>query len=268
MNKNKYILLWLLVLFLATPNVTLAYNLGIDVSQWGYVSYSNPTVLGDQNKQEEKKEEKREEKKEVKESVRVERPEKIEVKKEENKTRVMLKKQEKVEQKLTPERVSLKFSASPKNIGTSDALKEREERKNEKVEIQSEIHDDGTVEMQIESRMVKAKIKDGEMELDLKNNNVGASDDNGGKAELIHLPDQAMQKFLDMGITMTPDTLEVGQSGDKFEYTVDTVKMKKLFGLFSRKAKVKLTLDDSTGVVTEEPNPENVIGRIFDLFSI
>lgn len=276
--------MWLLVLFLATPVTVSAYNLGMDVSQWGYVNYSYPAVLGDEDKQDEDKEEIKENKVETKETVKVEKPERIEIKKEENKTRVTLKKQEKIEQKLTPEKVSLKFSAIPKitpihkpeveDIGSSDSnddstdvIKERESRKGEKVEIQSETHDDGTVEMQIESRTVKAKIKNSKIELDVKNNNVGSTDDSGNKMELIHLPDQAMQKFLDMGVSMTPDTLEVGQSGDKFEYTVDTVKMQKLFGLIPRQAKFKLKLDDSTGSVTEQAVANNIIDTIFNLFS-
>lgn len=84
MNKNNYFVMWLMVLFLVTPVTVSAYNLGMDVSQWGYVSYFNPAVLGDEDKQDENKEEKVE----VKETAKVEKPEKIEIKKIENKTRV------------------------------------------------------------------------------------------------------------------------------------------------------------------------------------
>lgn len=284
MNNKIYFLLWLIVLFLVTPFDTSAYNLGIDVSKYGYVTYSYPSVLGDEDKEdekkeenkEEKKEEKREEKNEVKETPKVEKPEKIEIKKEENKTRVTLKKREKAEQKLTPEKVSLKFSASPRasEVGVShrddnatEALNERTERKDEKIEIQSEVHDDGTVEMQIESRTVKAKIKNSEIELDVKNNNVGATDSEGNKIELVHLPDQAMEKFKDLGVSTTPDTLEVGQSGDGFEYTVDAVKIEKLFGLIPREVKFKLSLNDSTGTVEQKLFANNLVDQILNIFS-
>jgi len=297
MNKKIYFLLWLTVLFLVSPTSSSAYNLGMDVNQFGYIKYSYPTVLGDEDKPEEqrienkqesnKQEEKKPEKVEVKETPRVEKPEKIEIKKEENKIKVEFKRQEKVEQEMKPEKVSLKFSAVPKttpvhepeseDIGgskvdddtddTDKVLEDRSQRKDEKIEIQSEVHDDGTVEMQIESRTVKAKIKNSEIELDVKNNNIGSTDNEGNKMELVHLPDQAMQKFLDMGVSATPDTLEVGQSGNSFEYTVDAVKIQKLFGLIPRETKFKLSLNDSTGTVEQKATANNLIEQILNLFS-
>lgn len=266
----------MLILFLITPKTVSAYNLGMDVSLGGYVDYSNPTVLGVENKLKEQKTENRkiQQKIEVKETPRVEKPEKIEIKKDENMTRVTFKKQEKVVQEMKPENVNLKFDAVPKttpvhipeavSVGesnvdnTNDVLIERGNRINEKVQIQSEIHDDGTSEIQIESRMVKAKVKNSEIELDLKKNNVG---------ELVHLPDQAMQKFLDLGVSVATESMEIGQSGNKFEYSVNTVKEQKLFGLIPRQAKFKMILDDNTGNIEQKAVANNIIEQLLNMFS-
>ncbi|MFA7301473.1 MAG: hypothetical protein WC069_04135 [Candidatus Shapirobacteria bacterium] len=286
MNKKQYFFLWFIVLFLISSQSSLAYNLNIDVSRYGYVSYSTPSVLGDNNQSEVHKSEDKKEKdnkKEVKETPRVEKPEKIEVKNEENKIKIELKKQEKIQQTLNPQKAILKFPVSPKTtpihqpevngIGNStmddsdDVLKARSERKDEKIEIQGETRDDGTVELQIESRAIKAKIKNSEIELDVKNNNVGVTDNDGNKIELVHLPDQAMTKFLETGISMAPDTLEVGQSGDNFEYTVEAVKIKKLFGLIPRETKFKLSLNDGTGAVEQKAISISLADRLLNLFS-
>lgn len=307
MNKNSYLFTYLVIASLLTPASASAYYMSMDIGSAGSVSYSYPSVLGDEDKpeehKEEKKEEKREEKKEEKKEDKPdkveERPEKIEIKKVENQTKVKLIKQDKVKQELSPEKVSLKFSAVPKltltpspkkdgdlnadetenevdseNNDSSDGqeelrktIKERSERKGEKVEIQSEVHDDGTVELQLESRDVKAKIRDGEIEIDVKNNSIGTTNDSGVDVELTHLPDQALQKFIDRGLSTVPDTMEVGQSGDSFEYTIDATKKEKLFGIFPREAKYKLKMDDQNGVVTEQKVNNNIIDRLLNIFT-
>lgn len=286
MSKKSMVFLWLVILFLMMPSVTMAYSLGMDVNQSGYVSYSYPVVLGDDDRDgetEERKIEKSEEKRiEVKETPRVEKPEKIEIKREEKKIKVEFKNKEKVEQEMKPESVNLKFSAAPKASSVKEnevernsdeenrlqeVIREREKRVSEKMEIQSEVHDDGTVEMQVESRNIKAKIKNSEIELDVKSNNIGSTDSQGRRMELVHLPDQAMERFLSVGVTATDDTLEVGQSGDNYEYTVDATKTKKLFGLIPRETKYKLSLNDSTGTVEQRAVANNVIEQILNLFS-
>jgi hypothetical protein len=146
-------------------------------------------------------------------------------------------------------------------------IKERLERRDEKVEIQSETRDDGTVEMQLESRDIKAKIKNNEIELDVKNNSIGSSSGNSEEKRLIHLPDQAMQRFIDKGMSTVPDTLEVGESGDSFEYSINATKKEKLFGLIPRLAKYKLTLDDQNGVVSEQEVNTNIVDRLLNIFS-
>lgn len=291
MNKKTYLLFWLvtMLLVLSAPKFVSAYNLSIDINPFGYANYSTPSILGeeDDSHKEEEKEEKKSEKleiKEVKETPKIEKPENIEIKKEENKSRVIFKKNQKIEQEMRPEKVSVKFSANPKtspvhkpevedvgeseNDDTSEVLKERAERKNEKVEIQSETHDDGKVEIQIESRDIKAILKDTEVELDVKQNNIGLTNDKNERTELVHLPDQAMEKFLEYGITATPGSLQVGRSGDNFEYSVNAIKMQKLFGLIPHNTKFKLKLDDSDGSVTEEVISNNVFERLINLFSI
>lgn len=276
MNKNICAVFGLIVLFTIYPATVSAYTINMDVSQYGYTKYSFPAILGDEDKPEEKKEE-------IKETPRVEKPERIEIKKEGSKIKIELKKQDKIEQRLNPEKTSLKFPAIPKttpanrpevkDVGdsrvddTDEIIRERSERKDEKVEIQSEVHDDGTIEFQVESRSVKAKIKNSEIELDVKNNNIGITDDNGNKIELVHLPDQAMQKFIDLGISASPDSLEVGQSGNNYEYTINATETHKLFGLFPRETKYKLSLNDSNGYVGQQKVANNIVDQILNLFS-
>ncbi len=294
MNKQNQVIIWLVVLFLVSTTTVSAYNLGIDVSKKGQVKYSYPTVLGDQNqsdgqdspdssKPENSPEAPKPEKVDVKETPKIENPEKIEIKNEGNKTQVELKKGDKIQQELNPEKVNLEFSASPDatpssqsesgDNGTtqtesSDAvLKDRASRASEKVQLQSEVSNNGTIEMQLESRNVKAKINSSQIELNVKNNNIGVTDSQGNKVELVHLPDQAMQKFLDLGVSVQSDTLEVGQSGNSLEYTVNAIKIQKLFGIFPLQTNVKLSLNDSTGAINQQKLASNVIDTILNLFS-
>ena len=303
MNKYSYLFTYLVIASLLTPASVSAYYISMDVGTGGLVNYSYPAVLGDDDKPEEKREEKKEEKREEKKEERKEekprsveqRPEKIEIRKIENKPKVKLIKQEKIKQELSPEKVSLKFSAVPKSTPTTTlkkdddlnesevenetedqnedkkalekTIRDRSMRKEEKVEIQSEVHDDGTIELQLESRDVKAKIKDNEIEIDIKNNNIGSSNNNGDEKKLIHLPDQALQKFIDRGLSTVPETLEVGGSGKGFEYSIDATKKEKIFGIIPRIAKYKLTLDDQNGLVSEEKVNTSVVDRLLNLFS-
>ena len=294
MKKQNQIIIWLVILFLVSTTTVSAYNLGIDVNQKGQVKYSTPTILGDQNQPdgqdspdvnnpENSPEVSKPEKVDVKETPKIENPEKIEIKNDGNKTQVELRKGDKTQQELNPEKINLEFSASPNSTpsgqseagdngtsqtASSDAtLKDRADRANEKVQLQSEVSNNGTVEMQLESRNVKAKINSSQIELDVKNNNIGVTDNQGNKVELVHLPDQAMQKFLDLGVSVEPGTLEVGQSGNTLEYTVDAIKMQKLFGLFAHQTNVKLSLNDSTGAINQQKVATNIIDTILNLFS-
>jgi hypothetical protein len=64
MNKKTYLLAWLVVLFLVSQVPASAYNLGMDVNKYGNVRYSNPSVLGEEDKPEEHEaEDKKEEEK-------------------------------------------------------------------------------------------------------------------------------------------------------------------------------------------------------------
>jgi len=259
--KNKYIGILLLVLALASVQNVEAYNLGIKVDKYGWATYSSPAVLGEEDKQETEKPEdnKKEEQKteEKRETPKVERPEKIEIKKSEKSTTVKLSEDNKVKQELKLKNTFVKYTTNSK-VGDTEK---------EEIQIQSEVHDDGKVEIQIESKQVKAKIKDTEIELDLKNHNIGTTNDEGKKIELIHLPDQAVEKLMEIGATMDTETLEVGRSGDNYEYTIDAVKKEKLLGLFPVDTKFKLTLDDTSGTVTQKEVANNIIETIINLFS-
>ncbi|MCL4384196.1 hypothetical protein M1116_01990 [Patescibacteria group bacterium] len=285
MDKNKFAFLLLTVFFLASPNISFAYNLSLDVNQLGKVTYSYPTVLGDEDKPEDLKPENNTEqqKPERKETPQIEKPETVEIKEAENKIKVELRDQNHVEQQLSPENINLQFSSVPntaptqelevKDIGnsrvgdTKEVLQERTLRKDEKVKIQSETHNDGTIETQLESRDVNAKIKNNEIELNIKNNNIGITDNQGKEINLVHLPDQAVQKFSDLGVTTNPDTLEVGLSGNNFEYTVTATKMQKLFGIFPRLINLQLSLNDSNGNIVQQKVAKNLEEQILNIFS-
>lgn len=257
----------------------------------------------EEQKPESRPEEKREDKKpenrhEPKPSHIEPRPVKIEVKKSSDAPKVKLINRNKSVQELSPEKVEIRLPSAPKKPelevkkevekekelrpevskiedrdhqenedDTNKTLKERTDRKFEKVEIQSEVHDDGSVELQVESRNIKAKVKTDQIDVDVANSSIGTTKQSGEGVDLIHLPDQAMQKFIDRGLSTVPDTLEIGQSGDSLEYSVRATKSEKLFGFIPRQTKYKMTMDDQNGAVTEQKVSDNVVDKILNLFS-
>ncbi|MFZ2152510.1 MAG: hypothetical protein WAV41_00435 [Microgenomates group bacterium] len=294
-NKILFLFFWLSIFLFVTTDTALAYNINISLDNYGNATYSFPSVLGDDDQpekpdtekkeesKEEKKEEKKSEKSEVRETPNTSRPEKIEIKREENKSKVTLKKSDKSKQELRPDKVKLKFSAVPKltptpkmevedeaNDSSDDVTKvveDRANRTNEKVEFQSEVHDDGTVEMQLESRNIKAKIKSDEIELDVKNNNIGMTNNAGVQTTLVHLPDQVITKFLELGISSTPDSLEIGQSAEGFVYKSKSIKNQNLFGIFPRQVEYDVSLNDSTGDITQQKSAANFVQQFLNLFT-
>ncbi len=284
MNKTKQFLLLLTVFLAFLPTPCLAYSLGMDVDRYGNVSYSIPSVLGDEDEEEVDKIEKKPEKVERKETPGVKRPEKIEIKNEDNRTTVTFKKQEKTLQELKPERINLKFPSASKTTNPSnfkedendidekneeidDIMREREERKEEKIEIQSEIGDDGKIEFQLESRNVKAKVRDDKIELDVKNNDIESVNSQGNIVKLNHLPDQAEQRFLDFGIASISGSLEVSKSDEGFVYTSEGTRVKKLLGIIPRNVTYGLTLNDKTSQVSQQELSRNIIQQLLNALS-
>lgn len=283
MNKTKNFLLLSIVFFAFLPTGAFAYSLGIDVDQYGNVSYSIPSVLGDEDNEEVEKTEDPE-KIEVKETPEVKRPERIEVTNEENGTTVRFKRQEKVQQELKPEKVNLNFFSASKATNKptlkkedndidqeseeiDTIMKERKERKKEKVEIQSEVGDDGKIELQLESRNVKAKIHDDEIELNVEDNDIESVDSQGNVIKLKHLPDQAEQRFLELDTVNVSDTLEVSKSDDGFVYKSEGTRVKKLLGLIPRNVTYELTLNDNTSQVSQQEVSQNIIQQILNALS-
>ena len=290
MNKVRLIFALAALFLLSSSTPILAYSLNISIDQNGLIRYRLPSVLGDEDKPDEpKKEEKKAEKPEdkpdepIKEEKKSENTRKVEIKKDNTTTKVTITRDDNTQFTLQPEKLKLQFPVSPapqspkptseiEEESSSESEDEnnnnnRRDRSDESVEIQSETHDDGTVEFQLESGNVKAKIKNNEIEVNVKNKHIGITDVQGNIIELNYLPDQVEQKMLDLGLSSVPGSLEVSPSGDRFVYTADTIQQQKLFGIIPRKVTYHVQFDDETGIATKSAVSQNLIQQLLNLFS-
>ncbi len=149
---------------------------------------------------------------------------------------------------------------------------DRQERKNEKVELRTEENANGQKEFVFESRLMKAKAHGAEFSVDPKTNVVTITTPSGNEHVLTHLPDQAVLRMKAAGIIDTA-SLESGESELELEtkpdgsvvYSTTTKKPKKIFGIFRRDVETKVELNDDSGEVVEEAVPQtSLIGRVLD----
>lgn len=175
---------------------------------------------------------------------------------------------------------------------------ERQERKAEKFEIQSEVADDGTIEFQFESRDVKAKLNGAQFTVDPATNIVTLITPSGNIHHLNHLPDQAIRNMIRAGVirgvtapiakvatesattdegspsaelaTVLESELELEVQDDgSVVYTTTVKKPKKLLGLFRRDVLTKVQLDDETGEISEsEVRAATLVGRLLNYLSL
>lgn len=159
-------------------------------------------------------------------------------------------------------------------IKIEEITRERKERRDEKISIQTEKHEDGQTEFQFESRDVKAKIRGSEIVVDPETNSVTVVAPNGETHELIHLPDQAMAQLLEHSSSegvnsLAAEEIEIVTKEDgTVAYTVRQEKRKRLFGLFERTIETEVELDDSTGEITEtDAEAESPLVRLLNSWS-
>lgn len=133
---------------------------------------------------------------------------------------------------------------------------QRGERAGELLEIRNNYNEDEqTQQLQVRSRDVAATVSEGaQLSYDPQTNEVSLVTPSGEEHTLNHLPDQALVRMQDAGLIsgVNVDELEVQTADDgQVYYKATYEKEKKLFGLFPRKVKTHVKLDDNTGDIYE-----------------
>jgi hypothetical protein len=174
-----------------------------------------------------------------------------------------------IEEVKSGESVRLELPAQLKTTddeGEAEAIKEirleRKERIEEKVELRSESDENGETRLELRSGETKATLRNGEVLVNPQTNDVSITAADGVQTRrLNHLPDQAIARIKEL--------IELRQNADGSEpeveiettddgevlYTTETLREKRLFGLFKREVQTRVELNDSTGEVTETEIP-------------
>lgn len=185
-------------------------------------------------------------------------------------TKVEQKIEDKVDQKVN--QVETKVEDKTSDYGKKIEA-ERQQREQELVQLKTKL-EDGAQHLELTSRDVKAKIEDGaEFALDPTTNQVTITTPSGQEHVLTHLPDQAIERMKAVGLLTSKDAntteVEVKTTDDgKVVYETKDVKEKRLFGIFKRKINTTVSLDDTTGEVTEtEETPKSLLGQFLNSVS-
>lgn len=151
-------------------------------------------------------------------------------------------------------------------------LEQRKERQEEMVQLKSQLKNNAQ-NFEISSREIKASVKDGaQFTVDPVSGLIVVTTPSGQEHTLYHLPDQAVDKMLEAGVIASKqdaDSLEVTTAKDgSLVYTTQAEKTKKFFGLFPWQKRTQVSLDDSTGEVTQqELPPSSLFEQMLDLMS-
>ncbi len=153
-------------------------------------------------------------------------------------------------------------------------IEERNKRVGEKIEIQSEVHDDGQTEFQFESRNVRATLKGSEFTINPTTNGITVTTPAGQTHELIHLPDQALERMKEAGllgdqVATSSAKIQIETKDDgSVVYQTQIEKTKRIFGLFPRQVETTVELNDATGQVTEtQVQPTNIVDRFLNFLA-
>lgn len=150
---------------------------------------------------------------------------------------------------------------------------QREERKQEALEIRSRYDDQNRPELELRSKAAAARLKGAEFSYDQATNQIKVVTLSGEEHTLHHLPDQALERIKTAiqtnDLEFIQENLEVSTTADgKVIYKLKASGTKKLFGFFPRKIEKQVILEDNTGKVrTEEMIPESIMGRILHSLS-
>lgn len=293
--KKVTLVLLVVMIFLAQVPQILALEILVDSTGTAFI-YENDVLGDEEDATKEEREDKkvepfrtvsnREEKK-----IKIEANKKaIKVKLErENKSNAGTKITEKEE--IETKRIKLLAPAGPTAIKAGDSAddtseltkkqvelqeqlrEERQERHEETLELRSEINEVGETELELESRKIKAKIKQGaQFQLDPTTNQVSIVTPSGNTHVLEHLPDQAIERMKEHGLFS--DTLDEAQieieTKDTGEvvYKVEGTRRKHIFGVIPREVETEIELDDATGEVTEtEVSSPSLLDQFLDAVS-
>lgn len=149
-----------------------------------------------------------------------------------------------------------------KSSSASQALRERSERRDEILELKSDINEQGEAQLELESREVRAKIMNSDVVVNPANNDVALASAPGQlRRRLNHLPDQAIERIKELIELKTSENgetpeleLETKEDGSVV-YTTNATRRKKLFGFINRDVETKVELNDETGEITETEIP-------------
>ncbi len=163
-------------------------------------------------------------------------------------------------------------ASSKRNI--EDQIGQPGAPKTRQFQIQSEQHDDGTVELQFQSKDVKAALIGTQIVVDPKTKQISVTAANGKTQLLTHLPDEALAAMQAAGFNTTGNVasqsarVELKSEPDgSVKYTLMEDQPRKILGLFSIKVPTEIELNDQTGKVTATVvQPTNFLTRF--LFSL
>ncbi len=152
--------------------------------------------------------------------------------------------------------------------------KERQERQ-DKIEIKSQLNDDGTREIEIESATVKAKLKSSQFVVDPATNSVTITTPSGQTHTLIHLPDQALQQMTEAGLITSGDpattqselTVETKEDGTVV-YKTTVRKQARLLGLIPYEFEDEIELNDADSQIITKPVDTSFIDSILRRLSL
>lgn len=146
---------------------------------------------------------------------------------------------------------------------------ERQEREEERLELRNNIGPDGQ-ELNLESRGIRAALRDKTVTIDPETNSLILTTKDGEERVLTTLPDQAVERMLEVRGVDDVDTenVEIRERDGKLEYVTQARRMKRLFGLFERPVETELSVDDESGELTETVRQRStLIGRFLDSIS-
>jgi hypothetical protein len=180
------------------------------------------------------------------------------------------------------ENLELRFPAKTKDLSEEQKEKlseyqekvreARQERIKELSQLRERKQEDGEG-LELKSRNVKAKLNGAEFLLDPKTNEVTLTTPSGNEHILTHLPDQALSRMKEAGVisdeSFDEDSqeLEAVATEDGIEYTATVSENRKFLSFFPRIVEKKVTLDDTTGEVSEESTSRDWFNRMMDRFS-
>lgn len=136
---------------------------------------------------------------------------------------------------------------------------ERKTRQNETIELRSQIDAYQKTRLELLSRTTKAKLSTGsQFEVNSESNQVMIATPSGTYV-LEHLPDQAVARMEQLGLSLealSREEMTIGTNAQgELVYRTQNTRRKRVFGLFPREVTTIVELNDATGEVKESTLP-------------